>query len=120
MQEQSKYQKYYRHTKEAAGFDLKTPKSAKIHSKQKYTVETDCIIKIPQGNIGIVYGRSGLTNKYSLEVDKNVIFSEKQEKAKMTFKNNSEAVFEFEKGDRIGQLVVIETGDFDLKVVDNF
>lgn len=108
-----------RHSEGAAGYDLSAVKCGKINPKEILEVCTGLIFSIPQGTIGIVFGRSGLAVKNGLEIINTKVFPGSKEELVVKLLNNSNKPFEFEAGSRIAQMVLIETYVCDIEEVDS-
>jgi dUTP pyrophosphatase len=105
-----------RQSKSAAGFDLYSSENTVVLSKERKLVNTDCIIKIPDGYYGRIAPRSGLAVKKCIDIGAGVIDSDYRGVVKILIINNGENAFHICKGDRIAQLVVekIYTGEIEI------
>ncbi|EJW03304.1 dUTP diphosphatase [Edhazardia aedis USNM 41457] len=100
-----------RHSKEAAGCDLNCNTSGVIYPKSFGAITTGISVHVPKGYIGIVYGRSGLTNKFWLEVFTNVIHNAENDEIIIKMFNHSNESFTFKAGERVAQIVFVQIAE---------
>lgn len=99
-----------RHSNEAAGCDIHADSDGIIQPKTGSLLRTGIMFDVPSGHVGLIYGRSGLSNKYWLEIDGNCIHPGHHDEVIMYIFNNSDLPFQYVKGDRVAQIVFVETG----------
>lgn len=99
-----------RHSHEAAGCDLHADTEGIIQPGTGSLVKTGIAISVPLNHVGVIYGRSGLANKNWIEVDSGCVHPKDSGEVEMYLFNNSEVPFEYKRGDRIAQIVFLETG----------
>lgn len=99
-----------RHSYEAAGCDIHTNMSGTINPKEQMFITTGISLIVPHGYVAMTYGRSGLSNKYLLEVENTVIYPENKKELVLCIYNNGKVPFVFNEGERIAQVVFVETG----------
>ena len=63
-------------------------------------------LKLPPGHVGLVWPRSGLAVKHSLDCGAGVIDSQYRGEIKVLLFNHSDSAFTIKAGDRIAQLLV--------------
>ena len=63
-------------------------------------------LKLPPGHVGLVWPRSGLAVKHSLDCGAGVIDSQYRGEIKVLLFNHSDNAFTIKAGDRIAQLLV--------------
>lgn len=97
-----------RHSKEAAGCDIYSYEPGVIEPKQKKVVRTGIVLNVPNNHVAMIYGRSGLSNKYLLEVVNNCIYPGDNKELLLYFYNNGNSAFEYAKNERIAQVVFCE------------
>lgn len=91
-----------------AGYDLRSIETLDIPANGSINVNTGCCVEIPNGYVGIVKGRSGMTFKHNTEMcNAGVIDSEYRGEIKVKIHNLNKEPFHIEKGDRIAQMLVI-------------
>ena len=72
------------------------------------TVDTDIAVEIPNGYIGIIKEKSGLSKNHQLAIRAGVIDSDYRGNIKVLLENHSPVDFEIKKGDVIAQLLIIK------------
>ncbi|MDE2233621.1 MAG: dUTP diphosphatase, partial [Patescibacteria group bacterium] len=104
----------YAHTSDA-GFDLYCTQDLEIKPHERKSVSTGIAIEIPYGYVGLIWDKSGLSQKFGLKVFGGVIDSGYRGEILVGLMNLSDTVFKFEKGHKIAQLLIqkIETADFE-------
>ncbi|KAM0686328.1 hypothetical protein COBT_002450 [Conglomerata obtusa] len=100
-----------RQSKEAAGCDLYSDESGVINPGCKAIIRTGIALDVPIGFVAMIYGRSGLTNKYLLEVVNNCIHPGEKDEILLYFYNNGSNSFEYKAGERIAQVVIVEVNN---------
>ena len=89
-----------------AGADLKSCVDAIIPAKGKQLISTGIRLKIPAGHVGLIWPRSGLAIKHSLDCGAGVIDSEYRGEIKVLLFNHSDQDYAIKHGDRVAQLIV--------------
>lgn len=99
-----------------AGADLRSAVDAVIPSMGRLTVRTGVSIALPDGYVGLVHPRSGLSAKHGITVlnSPGTVDAGYRGEIAVTLYNSSSEDFTVSKGDRIAQLVIqaIEIADF--------
>lgn len=103
----------------AAGYDIYSTESGQIPPKERRTIRTGLKWSIPSSMLGVVFGRSGLALKKSLEVVDSYIYPDVFDELLVTIINHGNEAFEYGDADRIAQVVFIATSGADLTLVDN-
>ena len=113
-----------RATEGSAGFDLYALGEGEldldilIGPKSRQWIPTGMAIAIPEGWVGFVWPRSGLAGK-GIDVSAGVIDSDFRGELKVLLVNNSNEEFIVHPGDRIAQLILVQTLAFpDFSVVE--
>ena len=111
-----------------AGFDLYSPIDFTIKGNQlqsihtfeiaSATVDTGVHIAIPFGYVGMVKSKSGLNVKKGLTVE-GVVGSGYTGTVVLKFYNHSKYDYEFKRGEKIAQLVVMPISTESLELVDS-
>ena len=90
-----------------AGLDVHSNQSVTIPPESSALISTDLIIAVPNGHVGLLKSRSGLSVKYSLEVGAGVIDSGYRGEVKVHLYNHGHEAYKVNKGDKIAQLLTI-------------
>jgi dUTP pyrophosphatase len=99
-----------------AGADLRAAIDAVIPAMGRFTVRTGVSIALPDGYVGLVHPRSGLSAKHGITVlnAPGTVDAGYRGEIAVTLYNSTPEEFTVSKGDRIAQLVIqaIEIADF--------
>lgn len=95
-----------RATDQAAGYDLYSNMRYIIPPRNKCLIFTDIMLQIPIGYYGRIAPRSGLANKYSIDVGGGVIDSDYRGNIGVILFNHSEDAFYINKHDKIAQIII--------------
>ena len=90
----------------SAGIDLYSPISGTLQPLQRLLVPLDISIRLPEQTFGHILPRSGLALKYGIHVGAGVIDEDYRGNVGVLLFNLSDKTFEFNKGDRIAQMVI--------------
>ena len=90
----------------AAGLDLSANESVFIGPGSRVKISTGIAVSVGDGNVGFVWPRSKLANKFGIQVLGGVIDADYVGEIMVILLNSGSATFEVRKGDRIAQLVV--------------
>ena len=90
----------------AAGLDLSANESVFIGPGGRVKISTGIAVSVGDGNVGLVWPRSKLANKFGIQVLGGVIDADYTGEIMVILLNSGSATFEVKKGDRIAQLVV--------------
>lgn len=90
----------------AAGLDLSANESVFIGPGGRVKISTGIGVSVGDGNVGFVWPRSKLANKFGIQVLGGVIDADYTGEIMVILLNSGSATFEVRKGDRIAQLVV--------------
>ena len=102
-----------------AGADLKASKSSKVPARSKCLVPTGLRIALPEGHVGLIWPRSGLAVKRSIDCGAGVIDAQYRGEIKVLLFNHSDEDFSIEPGDRIAQLLIQKVESIQFHPVDN-
>jgi len=94
-------------TEFSAGFDLHSTLSEMLTPGERMLIPTSIEVAIPEGYVGLVKPRSGLANKYGIDTMAGVIDSDYRGQIHVILINHGTAIWKFEAGDRIAQLLVV-------------
>jgi len=102
-----------------AGLDIKSAETVLLKARSKEIISTGVRLKLPDGTVGIVKSRSGLSAKNSIEVGAGVIDEEYIGEIKVILYNHSNIDFQVNTGDRIAQLVIFPIFQGNPVIVDS-
>ena len=94
-------------TKYSAGYDLCTNAKGKIKREDRTIITTGIAVKIPEGYVGIIKSRSGLSVRHGLEVGAGVIDSDYTGELKIIMHNHGDKDYHYKSGERIAQLLIM-------------
>jgi dUTP pyrophosphatase len=99
-----------------AGADLRAAIDAVVPARDRLTIRTGVSIALPDGFVGLVHPRSGLSAKHGITVlnAPGTVDAGYRGEIAVTLYNSSNDDFQVARGDRIAQLVIqaIEIADF--------
>jgi dUTP pyrophosphatase len=99
-----------------AGADLRAAEDAVVPAMGRLTIKTGVSIALPDGYVGLVHPRSGLSAKHGITVlnAPGTVDAGYRGEIAVTLYNSSQDDFSVTRGDRIAQLVIqaIEIADF--------
>ena len=102
-----------------AGADLKASERLKVPARSKCLVPTGLSIALPEGHVGLIWPRSGLAVKHSIDCGAGVIDAQYRGEIKVLLFNHSDEDFLIEPGDRIAQLLIQKVENIHFLLVDN-
>lgn len=132
---------------DSAGYDIYAAETVILEPQEKALIATDLAVNIPQGYVGLLTSRSGVSSKTVLEVETGKIDAGYQGHMKINIKNDydddgaetiflrdisNEKIFEekrnlykrgsykIQKGDRLAQLVIVPIWTPELETVEEF
>lgn len=89
-----------------AGYDIRTPKSVTIYGNTNATIDTGVHIQIPKGYVGFLKSKSGLNVKCDI-TGEGVIDAGYTGSIVVKLYNNGKFIKQFNRGDKIIQLVLL-------------
>ncbi len=90
-----------------AGLDLYADENWIVTTASRALINTNIIIAIPDGYVGLIWPRSGLAAKYGISVDAGVIDAGYRGPIKVLMTNASTVQhYEINRGDKIAQLLI--------------
>lgn len=103
-----------------AGVDLAARTAGKLEPGGRAAIPTGIAVAIPEGYAGLVIPRSGLAARHGISVvnGPGLIDSGYRGEIRVVLINLGEEPFTIERGDRIGQLIVIPVSKPEFTVVD--
>jgi dUTP pyrophosphatase len=98
-----------------AGLDLFTVEPFELEPTERKSVPIGLAVEIPDGYVGLIWDKSGLSHKYGIKNFGGVIDSGYRGEIHVGVMNLSDKFFSFEKGHKIAQLLIqkIERIDFE-------
>jgi|TARA_B100001094_G_scaffold252945_1_gene251153 dUTP pyrophosphatase len=108
-----------RANKADAGWDLYSLTTRSLAPQQRAIYRTGISLQIPEGHVGLLWPRSGLSVKSGVDVLAGVIDSGYRGEVQVCLLNTSnEDWVEINEGDRIAQILFQEVPEFQLQQVD--
>ena len=101
-----------------AGADLKASAKAVVPSRGKCLVSTGLRLALPEGHVGLIWPRSGLAVRHSIDCGAGVIDAQYRGEVKVLLFNHSDEDFSIQAGDRIAQLLVQKVESINFLPVD--
>jgi deoxyuridine 5'-triphosphate nucleotidohydrolase len=111
----------------SAGFDLHAAESVEIpptHCEPQGSAEigralvsTGIVIELPQGTVGRIASRSGLSVKANIEAGAGWVDCDYRGTVMVELKNFSSKPYQVNEGDRIAQLVILPVVDAEISIV---
>lgn len=101
-----------------AGFDIRAASGPVIHPGKKALVSTDLCMAIPDGYVGIIKSRSGLSVKADLEHGAGVIDSGYRGEVKVVLRNFGSEPYYVQPGERIAQMLILKLPEVEVCKVD--
>ncbi len=89
-----------------AGMDLFTVEPFELEPGERKSVPLGLALEIPDGYVGLIWDKSGLSHKYGLKNFGGVIDSGYRGEVHAGIMNLSDKYFSFEKGHKIAQLLI--------------
>ena len=102
-----------------AGFDLYTPETFVLHSKEGFAIDTGVHIDIPKGYVGFLKSKSGLNVNSGMRGE-GVIDAGYTGSIVAKLYNDSNKPVYFEEGQKIIQIVFLPIPDVELELTDSF
>ncbi len=89
-----------------AGLDLYSTQDLDLLSGERKQIKTGIAMAIPEGYVGLIWDKSGLSFKYGLKVFGGVIDSGYRGEVRVIIANTSQTKYEVKKGQKIAQLLI--------------
>ncbi|ABM45764.1 dUTPase [Spodoptera frugiperda multiple nucleopolyhedrovirus] len=102
----------------AAGYDLYTPVDFIIKPGRQIIIDTEVSIQLPEGTYAQIASRSGNAVKYEVVVLAGVIDNDYRGSIKVLLRNLGKKNRQFQRGDRIAQLIINNYYKFSWEQVD--
>jgi len=102
-----------------AGMDLFTVEPFELEPMERKSVPLGLAIEIPEGYVGLIWDKSGLSHKYGIKNFGGVIDSGYRGEIHAGIMNLSDKFFSFEKGHKIAQLLIQKIENVEFEESDN-
>jgi dUTP pyrophosphatase len=98
-----------------AGMDLYTVEQFELEPGERKSVPLGISMEIPEGYVGLIWDKSGLSHKYGIKSFGGVIDAGYRGEIHAGVMNLSDKFFSFEKGHKIAQIIIqkIESVEFE-------
>lgn len=90
-----------------AGLDLYVAEDLTIKKGERKSIPLGIAIEIPDGYVGILFDKSGLSHKHGLKSYGGIIDSGYRGEIHVGMMNLSETDYEFKKGDKVIQILIM-------------
>jgi dUTP pyrophosphatase len=90
-----------------AGLDLYIPNDLELKKGERKSIPLGIAIEIPDGHVGILFDKSGLSHKYGLKSYGGIIDSGYRGEIHVGMMNVSENDYIFQKGQKIIQIIIM-------------
>ena len=97
-----------------AGYDLYATEHRYIAPRKRALIKTGIAMAIPEGHVGRIWPRSGLSVKHGIDVLAGVVDSGYRGEVRVCLFNSSELQLEINHGDRIAQILFQPVSHFQL------
>ncbi len=101
-----------------AGMDLYTVEPFELEPGERKSVPLGLSIEIPEGHVGLIWDKSGLSHKYGIKNFGGVIDSGYRGEVHAGIMNLSDKFFSFEKGHKIAQLLIQKIENIEFEETD--
>ena len=103
-----------------AGMDLYSVEDVVLSPGERHSVSTGIAMKIPEGHVGLVWDKSGMSQKSGLKTLGGVIDSNYLGEYFIGLVNLSDEPFEIRKGQKIAQILIQRVEVPETEEVDDF
>ena len=90
-----------------AGYDIIANEEKVVFPGTRELISTDLYMAIPEGWVGVIKSRSGLSSKHSLDIGAGVIDPGYTGEVKVLMINNGDDWYRVRAGDKIAQILII-------------
>ncbi|MBM3256908.1 MAG: dUTP diphosphatase [Candidatus Liptonbacteria bacterium] len=101
-----------------AGVDLFTVEEFELEPGERKTVPLGFALEIPEGHVGLIWDKSGLSHKYGVKTFGGVIDAGYRGEMHVGIMNLSNKFFSFQKGHKIAQLLIQKVEKLEFEEVD--
>ena len=98
-----------------AGFDLCAIENITIKVGERFPVQTGIAMEIPEGYVGLIWDKSGVSVKHGIKTIAGVVDSTYRGEILVAVMNLSDKDYLFEKGHKVAQMIIQkkETAEFE-------
>jgi len=89
-----------------AGFDLFSIKDIPIKKGERITIPTGLVMEIPEGYVGLIWDKSGVSVKAGIKTIAGVVDSTYRGEILVAVINLSDSDYKFEKGHKVAQMII--------------
>ncbi len=107
----------YAHAGDAA-FDLYASEDVDIKPGERVSVPTGLAMEIPEGYVGLIWDKSGLSHNFGLKTLGGVIDAGYRGEVKVGMTNLGKEIYKFEKGHKVAQMIIQKCECVDIKETD--
>ena len=93
-------------TQDDAGMDLFAIEDVTVEPMERKQIGTGIAMEIPEGHVGLVWDKSGLSHKFGLKTMGGVIDSGYRGEIKVGIINLGTEKYTFEKGHKVAQIII--------------
>lgn len=97
-----------------AGMDLFCLENMSVAPNERVQISTGIAMEIPEGFVGLIWDKSGLSHKSGLKTVGGVVDSEYRGEIKVGMINLSDETYQFEAGHKIAQMLIQKVEQVDL------
>lgn len=102
-----------------AGMDLYCLENISVAPNERVQISTGIAMEIPEGFVGLIWDKSGLSHKSGLKTVGGVVDSEYRGEIKVGMINLSDETYHFEVGHKIAQMLIQKVEQVDLLESDS-
>ncbi len=97
-------------TEGSAAFDLYAYTEAPLDPCETFKYKTGIALEIPEGSVGLIFPRSGLSTKFGIRLSNcvGVIDSDYRGEIIVALHNDGDESYMINRGDRIAQLMIVD------------
>jgi len=93
-------------TKDDAGMDLFAIENIELEPMQRAQIGTGIAMEIPEGHVGLIWDKSGLSHKFGIKTLGGVVDSGYRGEIKIGVINLGKEKYVFEKGHKVAQMII--------------
>lgn len=101
-----------------AGMDIFSLEDLVLHPMERIACRTGIAMKIPDGYVGLIWDKSGVSVKSGIKILGGVIDSGYRGEIKIGLINLSQEIYKIKKGDKITQMLIQKVENPDIVEVD--
>lgn len=101
-----------------AGLDLFSNENIVIEPMHRAAIKTGIYLEIPEGYVGVIWSKSGLSLRQGLNMIAGIIDSNYRGEIKLAMVNLSSKLIRIEKGDKLAQMLIQRFEEVKLKEME--